>query len=219
MRRIGDKIPSHPLDLHPLADIADQQQGLVGSIGDQTAGQPGISACRRGDLHHRAFSRTAQIGDEVRVPQQVLDTLAPVPARLEVQQQPCGRVVVQDLVLGIEDHTTVRKGLGGSAQLLDQPAEPLAATLCLGLDELDLGKHWRPDALAVGYLGDRACRQPAFEPVKVVEMPGQECECNEQHAQRRPVVDQTDQCTGNQGDAKANERPGPDAGHQETEKR
>ena len=143
VRRVRDEVAARTLELNLTRDVAHDREALVLAVRDDLHREPARLLPRRRN-HDALARRRAEVSDEIRMSQQVVEPVADIGCRIEPEQPRRGRIEPQDLVIGIQDDAAVAERAGALAHLAQQPVIFLLAVARLRAHFVDARENLGP---------------------------------------------------------------------------
>ena len=144
MRGIGDEILAHGLQLALPGRIPDQQEHLAGPVGHRLELEAGRIAHLGMDRQPGPELPRAEVAEEVRVADEVVDADPEVGLPPQSQQLGGPPVEPEDLVAGIQRDHAVRHRSGRAPQFAEHADDALFVELLAAVQTADLGDDVAP---------------------------------------------------------------------------
>jgi len=161
VRDVGDEVAPHGVDALALGDVLRQQQALVVAVGAQQQGELAAGAVRCGHRQGLGLRLAMQPGDEGRRAHEVADALLAVALRVQAELVGRDAVAPFDVVLRVEQHDAVGRGLDRAQELPQALLLALQGLLALAQRALDAVAEFAPQQQVAGCRFGLRAAQPA----------------------------------------------------------
>ena len=170
VRHVRHEVAAHRLQAFPLRDVAREEELLVLPVGHDPEREHQLLAVREAQRERLAVRAALQVGDEVRVADEVEDRLAGVAPRVEPVVALGGRVRPHDVVLGVEHEHAVGHRLRGAAEARELRGEAMLELRGRAHEAVEAREHVLPHARSHRHRRAGRVAQPRDERAQVHEV-------------------------------------------------